>query len=131
MKSRKLTPLVSLIASACLLCGGAISRTFKKITLNCSFSDLAGVPLVDSDPADNSTTADYGDIYVANDDNYLYIRFTLHAAYDPSGFQQNIFIDADNNPGTGYGANGIGSEMLIQSGAGYQERNGGFNEGGI
>jgi hypothetical protein len=131
MKTRKLTPLVSLIASACLFCSGAIAGTFKNITIDGSFADWAGVPLLDSDPVDNSTTADYGDIYVANDDNYLYIRFTLHAPADPSGFQQNIFIDADNTPGTGYPANGLGSEMLIQSGAGYQEKFGGFNEAGI
>jgi hypothetical protein len=131
MKNKKLTRLVTLIATACLFCGGAIAGTFKNISVDGSFADWAGVPLLDSDPLDNPAGVDYSDVYVANDDNYLYIRFTLHAAADPFTFQQNIFIDADNNPGTGYGANGLGSEMLIQSGAGYQEKNGGFNEGGI
>src|SRR5439155_13237429 len=51
---------------------------------------------------------------------------------DPFTARQNIFIDADNNTVTGFGAGGyVGSEMLIQGGAGYQEKNGGFNEGGI
>lgn len=114
-----------------LLCGGAIAGTFKNINVDGSFGDWAGVPLLDTDSADNPTGVDYSGVYVANDDNYLYIRFTLHASADPFTWQQNIFIDGDNNPATGYGANGLGSEMLIQSGAGYQEKNGGFNEGGI
>lgn len=69
-------------------------------------------------------------LYVANDGHYLYTRFTLHAAADPFTWQQNIFMDADNHPGTGSGANGLGSEVLIQGG-GYQEKHGGFNEGDI
>lgn len=131
MKKRKLKPLVSLIAAASLFCGGATAGNFKNINVDGSFGDWTGVPLLHSDPADNLTMVDYADIYVANDDNYLYIRFTLHESADPFTSRQNIFIDADNTGGTGYGANGLGSEMLIQGGAGYQEKNGGFNEGGI
>ena len=93
MKNKKLTRLVTLIATACLFCGGAIAGTFKNINVDGSFADWAGVPLLDSDPLDHPAGVDYKDIYVANDDNYLYIRFTLHAAADPSTFQQNIFID--------------------------------------
>ena len=39
-----------------------------------------------------------------------------------------MFFDTDNNPSTGY-APPIGSEMLIQSGYSYQEKNGNFNDG--
>jgi len=131
MKNKKFARIATLITTACLFCGSAMAGNFKNITIDGSFGDWAGVPLLDSDPLDNPAGVDYSDIYVANDDNYLYIRFTLHASADPFTFTQNIFIDADNTPGTGYGANGLGSEMLIQSGAGYQEKNGGFNEGGI
>jgi len=49
-----------------LFCGGAIAGTFKNISVDGLFGDWAGVPLLDSDPADNSTTVDYGDIYVAH-----------------------------------------------------------------
>jgi len=38
-----------------------------------------------------------------------------------------MFFDTDNDPTTGYSA--IGSEMLIQSGYSYQEKNGNFNDG--
>jgi len=131
MNDQKLKPFISLMAAACLFCGDATAGTFKHITIDGSFGDWAGVPLLDSDPLDNPTSVDYRDLYVANDDNYLYIRFTLHAAADPFTYLQNIFIDADNNAGTGFSDNGLGSEMLIQGGAGYQEKNGLFNEGGI
>jgi len=44
-------------------------------------------------------------------------------------FYVNMFFDTDNNAASGFSA--VGSEFLIQSGFGYQEKNGGFNEGGI
>ena len=132
MKNEKLTRLATVMTAASLFCGGATAGTFKNISVDGLFGDWAGVPLLATDPMDNPTGVDYKDIYVANDDNYLYIRFTLHVAADAFTFRQNIFIDADNNVATGYGAGGyVGSELLIQQGAGYQEKNGGFNEGGI
>jgi hypothetical protein len=92
------------------------------------------VPLLHSDPQDSATSVDYGNIYVANDANFLYMRFDLHAPGDPFLFLNNLFIDTDNNAATGFNVAGgghVGSEMLIQSGSGFQEKNGGFNEGGI
>ena len=38
---------------------------------------------------------------------------------------------SDNNVDSGHLPGTIGSELLTQSGGGYQEKNGGFNEGGI
>src|SRR5262249_10766548 len=75
--------------------------------------------------------------------DYLYIRFSLYSsavpAYEnPFTYLENLFIDTDNNAASGYlpffGAaqyTGVGSEILIQGGAGYQQRGGGFNEGGV
>lgn len=133
MKNRKLKLFASWIAAACCLCGVATAGSFKNIAIDGSFGDWTGVPLAHSDPTNsNPSVVDYKDIYVANDDNYLYIRFTLHAAANPFTFLQNIFLDADNNGLSGFGAGGyVGSEVLIQEGAGYQEKNGGFNEGAI
>src|SRR6185369_877293 len=60
-----------------------------------------------------------------------YVRFTLYASGDPFTSHNNVFIDADNDLTTGFHAVGglIGSEVLIQSGTGYQEKNGTFNDG--
>jgi hypothetical protein len=119
---------------ACCLSAGAQAGTYKHITIDGSLADWAGVPVAYARTApDPTTSVGYKDIYVANDEEYLYIRFSLVASGDPFTSHENIFIDADNNPSTGFGAGGgrVQSEMLIQSGAGYQEKNGGFNEGGI
>src|SRR5436190_10936680 len=125
-------PLI--IVSACAMSLSASAGTFKHITIDGSFDDWAGIPPAFTRSApDTTTSVAYKDIYVANDENYLYIRFTLFSAGDPFTSHENIFLDTDNSLGTGFSAAGgrVGSEMLIQSGSGYQEKNGGFNEGGI
>jgi len=136
MKNRKLKPFVSLLAVASTFICNAQVGTFQSITVDGSFTDWSTVPLLHADPLDNGAAAsvDYGTIYAANDASYFYLRFTLHGTGDPSSFLNNIFIDADNNAATGFNVGGgghVGSEMLIQSGSGFQEKNGGFNEGGI
>jgi hypothetical protein len=113
----------------------SVPSTFKQITIDGSFSDWAGVPLAYT-AADGPTNAiQYEDVYIANDANNLYIRFTLYAPRSDAFANSfdNVFIDADNNPATGFTVAGIGSEMLIQWGGGYQETNGsgGFNVGNI
>lgn len=108
----------------------AQAGTFKTITIDGSFGDWAGVPVAYEDPADSTDSADYRRIYLANDDDYLYVRFTLERAANPFLSNANIFVDTDNSFDTGYKAV-VGSEMLIQGGAAYDERGGGFNEGGV
>jgi len=111
----------------------SVPSTFKHITVDGSFDDWTGVPLAYTAPAGPADAIQYENIYIANDATNLYIRFTLYSprANAFANSYDNIFIDADNNTGTGFGVGGIGSEMLIQWGGGYQEKNGGFNEGGI
>ena len=105
---------------------------FKHIAIDGSFDDWAGIPPAFEDSSDTANSIDYATVYVANDADYLYLRLTLHAPGDPFTSRENIFIDADNDPATGYHPIGaVGSEMLIQGGAGYQEKGGGFNEGTI
>jgi hypothetical protein len=108
----------------------AQAGTYKTITIDGSFGDWAGVPVTYEDPADSPDSADYRRIYVANDDDYLYVRFTLERPANPFLSNANIFVDTDNSFDTGYKAV-VGSEMLIQGGAAYDERGGGFNEGGV
>lgn len=119
--------LLSLTLAAASAASGG---TFKNIAIDGSFGDWVGVPLALEDPADAEDAADYRSIWVANDDQYLYVRFTLERPENPFTANDNIFIDADADVATGF-ALIIGSEMLIQGGAGYQERDGGFNEGSI
>ena len=124
--------LVLLVASGVgAVAQTAVPGTFKHITVDGSFADWAGVPLAYTAPQGPANAIQYENVYIANDQTNLFIRFTLYSAranafanpYD------NIFIDADGNVGTGYPVGGIGSEMLIQGGSGYQEKNGTFNDG--
>ena len=103
---------------------------FKHITIDGSFADWAGVAPAYEDAADSEDSADYKTVYIAHDADYIYIRFTLHTPHEQFTSHENIFIDADNDPSTGYSLF-VGSEMLIQGGSGYEERNGVFNAGGI
>ena len=100
----------------------------SSIMIDGSFDDWQGVPLLFSnDPGDPSAT-NFKEVYAYSDTNYVYFRLTLWQPSDLLNSQNNIFIDTDNNPATGNAFWG-GSELLIQSGIGYQEKNGGFNEG--
>lgn len=111
----------------------APSGTYAHITVDGDTSDWAGVPTLATAPPTN-TPVSFATLSAANDNDYLYLRFTLHAPGAPfSDFNTHVFIDTDNNGATGYHPTGlsIGSELLIESGAGYDERNGGFNDGTV
>ena len=134
MKTALFRILRSLVLGAttlgCWVSSTSGAGSFKRITIDGSFADWTGVPLAYEDPADSPTSADYRRIWIANDEQFLYVRFTLERAEDPFTANDNLFVDADQDSTTGFGIL-VGSEMLVQGGAGYQERNGGFNEGGI
>lgn len=118
----------SLAASAQI----TVPSTFKHITIDGSFDDWAGVPLAYTATEGPSSAIQYENIYIANDQTNLYLEVSLYSPWP--AFQDsldNIFIDTDHNPATGFGVGGIGSELLIQWGSGYDERNGGFNSGGV
>jgi hypothetical protein len=109
------------------------TSTYQNITIDGAFDDWTGVPLACTVPAGSASAIQYENVYIANNQSNLYIRFTLYSPR-PDAFANsydNLFIDADENAATGFPVGGIGSEMLVQSGGGYQEKNGGFNEGAI
>jgi hypothetical protein len=105
--------------------------TYANIAIDGSFSDWAGVPLAYSMPQVSGAKVQFQDLYVANDANYLYVYFTLYTAANPFTSSQNLFIDTDENFNTGNHEHGIGSDLLVQSGSGYQETSGVFNAGAI
>ena len=123
-------------ACACAINASAqvsVPSTFKHIAIDGSFADWTGVPLAYTATEGSADAIQYENIYIANDQTNLYIRFSLYSPR-PDAFANsldNIFIDTDDSLASGYVVAGIGSEMLIQGGGGYQEKNGGFNEGGI
>jgi hypothetical protein len=131
-KSRLIQYCALTVAGASLFAFNAHAGTYKHITIDGSFGDWAGVPVAYSSAQNIAGNINYKDIYIANDDDYIYVRFTTFAPPNtPWTWQQNYFFNADNDPTTGYSSHGVGSEMLVQSGAGYQEKAGIFNAGGI
>lgn len=113
--------------------GAAPGGTFRYLGINGDTADWNGVPVLASAPP-TGAPVDFASVQAANDNLYLYLRFTLHTAATPfSDYNTHIFVDTDDNPLTGYHPPGLalGSELLIESGAGYDERNGAFNAGGV
>src|SRR5262245_29089153 len=124
-------PLLLSVVGFALL-PGAIAGTYKQIAVDGNFADWAGVPVAYTQDPDTTLSIAYTNIYIANDENYLYIRFAISTSDDPFTSHQNIFVDTDNDVSTGFSASGyIGSEMVIQGGAGYQETNSAFNAGTV
>jgi hypothetical protein len=79
---------------------------------------------------------DFDAIWIANDTDSLFVRFTLHTDGAPfSTFNTHVFIDTDGDSWSGYQVPGavptFGSELLIESGSGFDQRGGGFNEGDV
>jgi len=111
---------------------GAFARG---ILIDGDFSDWEGIEPIYSGPSGTADAADFKDIYAFNDANNYYFRVTLwHDVPSGSGRfpdYANLYYDTDNNVDTGHQPGMIGSELLTQSGGGYQEKNGAFNEGGI
>jgi hypothetical protein len=107
--------------------------TYSHITVDGNLGDWLGVPVLATAPPTN-TAVSFANLSVANDNNYLFIRFALHSPGAPfSDYNTHVFVDTDNNSVTGYHPSGlsIGSELLIESGAGYDERNGSYNAGTV
>jgi hypothetical protein len=105
----------------------------RDITIDGSFDDWTGLaPVYTSGaPSGQTDAADFAAIYMYNDANFYYFRVTLWTDINSSAGQfpdyVNMFFDTDNNPDTGYSA--IGSDLLVQSGDSYQEKDGAFNDG--
>src|SRR6266567_4620180 len=98
------------------------------LSVDGEFSDWKDVPILTTAPS-NSSPVTFATASVANDNVYLYLRFTLHASNAPfSDFNTHVFIDTDTNFVTGYHPTGVsvGSELLVESGVGYDERGGVF-----
>lgn len=117
------------LAAALSVSGTAHAGHFATIVIDDAYADWAGVPVVDSDAADNAGFVDFADVQIANDDDFLYIRNTYHTANSLGTF---MGIDIDESTATGFDIFGLG---LIGQDAGWQNdfpftsASGVFNDG--
>ena len=83
------------------------------ITIDGQFPDWANVPLAYSDMEGDGMSADFADVKITYDQEFLFIYFNYHNGeflmQDWNEF--HLYIDADNNASTGLDFNGIGAEL--------------------
>ncbi|MCC6821301.1 MAG: Ig-like domain-containing protein [Verrucomicrobia subdivision 3 bacterium] len=123
------------IGFACVVAAGGMAGTFKNITVDGDSSDWVGVvpAYVNENGVNNPTGVDFQEVYLANDADFLYIRFTLQQPADPiSAWNTYIWLDNDNSSATGFhpfGNPNFGSSLMIINDQAYQQAGGGWNEG--
>ena len=83
------------------------------ITIDGLFDDWAEVDISYSDSQGDGADADFADIKITYDNDFLFIYFNVHdGEYLMQDWNEfHLYIDADNDTTTGYYINGIGAEL--------------------
>lgn len=104
---------------------------FATIIIDGTFTDWDSVPYLALDPTGDQNNAinDLLTLKIANDTTHVYFLLeTAPGAAFFTNFRNNMFLDADSNPATGFvGSTGLGSELLNQNFGFYDQRNGNFS----
>ncbi len=100
-----------------LAAASAAHADLAPIQLDGFFDDWANVTPLCMDPAGDGGTVDFRNVAVANDQDYLYIRFEVTGNVQPDE-QQNmeLYLDTDLNAATGTAFGGIGAELYWKFG---------------
>lgn len=111
------TSLFALLSTLLILCAVPALADLAPIQLDGYFEDWAAVSPVATDNANDGGTVDFANVWVANDQDYLYIRFETGGEVQPDEQQDiRLYIDTDMNAGTGTGINGIGADLVWELG---------------
>jgi len=105
---------------------------FKTITIDGDFSDWDGVPAACQDTVgDGGAFFDFAAAYLANDNEYLYIRITFAepSPYPDAFWYTNVAFNTDleSNTGFDWGVK-AGSEFDVQGASIFDQRSGNFND---
>lgn len=104
------------------------ASTYRHISVDGNPAEWAGIPILAA-ASTNGVGVVFANASIANDNNFLYVRLGLRVPGAPfSDFNTHLFIDTDTNSLNGYhsASFAVGSELVVESGAGYDERGGGF-----
>ncbi|MFA6289487.1 MAG: fibronectin type III domain-containing protein [Opitutaceae bacterium] len=110
---------------------------YANIVIDGAFTDWPAAAQIWGDPTGDKGTgaSDIKAIWVANDTDYVYFRIDTWNSHDFPAAVNNLYLDTDLVGGdttfNPYGANLIFSELLIQGGIMYSQKNGNFNDGMI
>lgn len=109
------------LAAACalvaLLAAPAARADLMPIQLDGYFSDWTEVQPLHTDPAGDGGTVDFRAVAVANDQDFLYLRFEVTGNVQPDEQQSmELYLDTDLNAATGTSFGGIGAELVWKFG---------------
>jgi len=124
---RRCAPVLALAVA--LIAATTALADLAPICLDGWFDDWAAIAPLATDPAGDggSTGIDFGELSAANDQDWLFLRFTTGADVQPDEQQDiRLYLDTDMNAGTGYSYGGIGAELVWNLGS----RTGTFYRGG-
>jgi hypothetical protein len=102
----------------------------RTISIDGNFNDWQNLAPIYSSGSNSPAATNPRDFYVCNDADFIYLMVTT---WNPSVLVSsinNFYFNTDHNPATGYLSMG-GSELLLQNGAGYQQKTGVFNFGTV
>ncbi|MFQ5600150.1 MAG: endonuclease/exonuclease/phosphatase family protein [Candidatus Krumholzibacteriia bacterium] len=130
MLHRALAPRLLIAAALALaLCPATVPAESMPVFLDGFFAEWAG-PVELTDPAGDGggTGIDFRQVDVANDDDWLFIRFQVTTEVGIQDGSNNIvlYMDTDVNASTGRSISGIGAELEWRFG----DRSGDFYRGG-
>ncbi|WP_263787502.1 endonuclease/exonuclease/phosphatase family protein [Salinibacter grassmerensis] len=84
-----------------------------RIYVDGDYDDWAELPVRYTDAPDDEEGVDLERVSVAHDDDHLFLRLELGEAVNlQEGNDLTLYLDTDNNPGTGQQALGMGAELV-------------------
>ncbi len=104
----------------CLLIFGTLGLSAQggRILIDDDFSDWENTSVAFSDAiGDTGNNVDFGNLWISNDDKYLFFRFEVSEEISLQGDNAIAFyLDADNDNETGFSVGGIGAELIYNLG---------------
>ncbi len=111
---RRFAPLLALLL---LALPDSAFATLQAISLDGDFADWSSMEPAAIDPRGDGEPIDFGRLWVANDQDWLYLRFECGARVEPDAGQDlRLWIDTDNDPATGKKHEGLGAELVWEFG---------------
>ena len=108
---------VLMILTVGILTASPAAADLLPIQLDGSFDDWGALAPLATDNSGDGGVVDFGKVWVANDQDYLYIRFETGGEVQPDEQQDiRLYLDTDMNAGTGTNFSGIGAELVWQLG---------------
>ena len=120
---------VVLVPVLAVLPAGPAAADLVPVVLDGWFDDWGAMAPLATDPAGDggSSGIDFGDLWAANDQDWLFLRFTTGVEVQPDEQQDiRLYLDTDMDAGTGFSFGGIGAELVWNLG----RRDGTFYPGG-